>query len=266
MAKVIEVVGRKDDGYAHDGPQKLRWDLLPVGPIEGIVQVLTFGAAKYGANDWRHVENAEERYYAAGMRHLMEDRKGNRLDPETGLPHLYHAMCCFTFIDELRGNTETAIAKTTAKLTLSHLIAALDQFPTYQAINVFADDLVELRERPLQALHQLDAQGRIFAFQDFSLELFPVQGVAKLSRAATAATGVVSGAIVEGLIEVAIDAAEKSKKGLDGLFLGLLVGASSHATISGTSRVFALTFDLDSAQWHAYDGGLLRWMKKSLHV
>jgi hypothetical protein len=84
--------------YDRDKP---RWDLLPLNPVKDIVDVLTFGAAKYGPNNWRHVDNAHERYYAALMRHIVAYRGGEINDPESGLPHLAHAMCCLVFLSEL---------------------------------------------------------------------------------------------------------------------------------------------------------------------
>lgn len=77
---------------------KLRWDLLPINEVEEIVKVLTFGAKKYGENNWHKVENANNRYYAAALRHIIEYRKGNLLDDETKLSHLSHAICCLLFL------------------------------------------------------------------------------------------------------------------------------------------------------------------------
>lgn len=67
---------------------KLRWELLPIEEIEDIVKVYSAGAKKYGPNRWQHLDNAEDRYYAALLRHLVEWRKGNAIDPETGCYHL----------------------------------------------------------------------------------------------------------------------------------------------------------------------------------
>ena len=80
---------------------KPRWDLLPIAPIEAIVAVLTFGARKYSPDNWRRVDNGVERYYAAALRHIVSWRKGERLDQESGLPHLAHAGCCLVFLSEL---------------------------------------------------------------------------------------------------------------------------------------------------------------------
>jgi hypothetical protein len=84
-------------GVKHD-IGKLRWDLLPTSAVEKIVAVLTFGAAKYGANNWQALDEFEPRYYAALQRHLAAWRRGERIDPESDLPHLAHAACCLVFL------------------------------------------------------------------------------------------------------------------------------------------------------------------------
>ncbi len=92
MPQHTEIIGRKDDN------RKLRWDLLPVDPIRQIVRVLTFGAEKYAADNWQHVPQPFDRYYAAAMRHLTDWRDGERYDRETGIHHLAHAACCMLFL------------------------------------------------------------------------------------------------------------------------------------------------------------------------
>jgi hypothetical protein len=163
----------------------------------------------------------------------------------------------------------------TMALNLDNLIAALNQFSAYHAIDVFADDLAELHERPFPpSLQQLDAQGRSFLVThqgtNFKLEIFPAQGVVRLSRNGLppAATGAVGGAIAGGLVGAAIDAAgrQKGEGLLGGALLGLLIGASLGHAAGDARRVFALTYDHASGQWRAYDGGLLRWMKAQLAV
>ena len=84
-------------GIKHD-TGKLRWDLLPMSAIEKIVAVLSFGAAKYGANNWQALDDFESRYFAALERHLVAWRRGERIDSESGLPHLAHAGCCLVFL------------------------------------------------------------------------------------------------------------------------------------------------------------------------
>ena len=66
--------------------------------IELIGKVLTFGSKKYDDNNWMRLDNLQNRYYGAFMRHMMAWRKGENNDPETGLSHLGHAACCLHFI------------------------------------------------------------------------------------------------------------------------------------------------------------------------
>lgn len=87
--------GRKDD--AGKRPRSL----LPWRAAGIVVDVLAFGAKKYGAEDWRLVHGADVRYFDAAIRHLDKYRRGEWLDDESGLPHLAHAACCALFILEL---------------------------------------------------------------------------------------------------------------------------------------------------------------------
>lgn len=87
------------DGLKYD-QGKLRYDLLPVEAEREIVEVLTFGAAKYGDANWRKVTDARKRYLAAARRHLAAWMRGERLDSESGLPHLAHAATCVMFLQE----------------------------------------------------------------------------------------------------------------------------------------------------------------------
>lgn len=58
--------------------------------FRGAVDVLTFGARKYGAHNWRR-GLAQSRLVAAACRHLYATIAGEPTDPESGLPHLAHA-------------------------------------------------------------------------------------------------------------------------------------------------------------------------------
>ncbi len=86
-----------DEGRKFD-KDKPRWELLPLGPVEAIVQVLTHGAKKYDDFNWQKLDNLSDRYYAAMMRHLKKTRDGEIIDTETGLSHLAHALCCGIFL------------------------------------------------------------------------------------------------------------------------------------------------------------------------
>ena len=91
-ATLVSTAGRKDD------QEKNRLDLIEPEFIEGVGKVLTFGADKYEPNNWQKVEDAEDRYYAAALRHLIAWRKGEKTDTESGLSHLYHAACNIMFL------------------------------------------------------------------------------------------------------------------------------------------------------------------------
>lgn len=88
----------KDIGVKYD-KNKLRYDLFPPDSLEGVTKVLTYGANKYSDNNWKHVES--ERYMAACFRHIQAYRKGEELDNESGIHHLFHAISCLIFIKEL---------------------------------------------------------------------------------------------------------------------------------------------------------------------
>lgn len=68
--------------------------------LASMVKVLTIGAAKYNPDNWRKVE--QERYWDAFYRHITAHHAGEMTDPETGEPHLTHALCCLAFIAEQR--------------------------------------------------------------------------------------------------------------------------------------------------------------------
>ena len=92
---VTTEIGAKDDSG------KTRYDLIPPEALEQMVEVLTFGAKKYGSENWRMVSEADTRYFAAAQRHLWAWKRGEESDKETGRSHLAHALCCIMFLLEL---------------------------------------------------------------------------------------------------------------------------------------------------------------------
>lgn len=83
---MAELSGKKFDG------EKVDMDLLSPHALEKVAAVMTYGKQKYGANNWRG-GIVYSRLLAAVMRHINSYRKGESLDPETGLSHLSHASC-----------------------------------------------------------------------------------------------------------------------------------------------------------------------------
>ena len=86
--------GRKFDGG------KLQYGLLPPLALAETVKVLTFGAEKYEPDNWKLVPDSKRRYFDALQRHLWAFKSGEQLDPESGIHHLAHAMCCLMFLYE----------------------------------------------------------------------------------------------------------------------------------------------------------------------
>ena len=78
--------------------QKLRPSLIPVEALQGITEVLEFGAKKYSPGNWKKVEHGEQRYFDALMRHLWAYQSGEVVDDESNLHHLKHAGCCLLFM------------------------------------------------------------------------------------------------------------------------------------------------------------------------
>lgn len=76
---------------------KPRMNLLPPKAIVEVSKVLTFGAEKYDAENWRKLDDLQNRYTAGALRHIFAHMDGEQLDPETELSHLAHALCCLLF-------------------------------------------------------------------------------------------------------------------------------------------------------------------------
>ena len=91
---VVTTTGRKYDGG------KLEYGLLPPFALEETVKVLTFGAQKYERDNWQKVPDSKRRYFDALQRHVWAWKRGEQIDPESGIHHLAHAMCCLMFLYE----------------------------------------------------------------------------------------------------------------------------------------------------------------------
>lgn len=77
---------------------KPQWSLVPPGPMEEVVEVLSYGANKYSPDNWQHVEDPDTRYFNAAMRHIWSWRQGEQFDAESHKSHLAHAVCCLLFL------------------------------------------------------------------------------------------------------------------------------------------------------------------------
>ena len=86
---------------------KRRFDLIDLGTVGAIADVLGFGAQKYGENTWQDLPEGEKRYFAALLRHLEAHQKGDLIDGESGLPHIYHVLTNAFFLTYLFNKKET---------------------------------------------------------------------------------------------------------------------------------------------------------------
>lgn len=73
---------------------KVRWDLMPWTTLEEVARVMEHGATKYGVLNYKTVPGWRRRYFSAAMRHLVAWARGEKRDPDSGLLHLAHAICC----------------------------------------------------------------------------------------------------------------------------------------------------------------------------
>jgi hypothetical protein len=85
----------RQEGLKYDD-NKPRVDLLDSSWLEGVGNVLGFGARKYAAHNWRS-GIAVLRNVGAALRHIYAFLRREDVDPESGLHHLLHASCCLMF-------------------------------------------------------------------------------------------------------------------------------------------------------------------------
>ena len=97
----VSVEDAHTTGSKHDSGKPLM-GAVPPNAMFAVARVLTFGAEKYGRDNWRQVESAETRYLDAALRHLNAYQRGEVADPESGESHLAHALCSLMFMLELQ--------------------------------------------------------------------------------------------------------------------------------------------------------------------
>ena len=96
---VSEFAGEIDGGGVKQVMREMKCplELIPPQFVEGIAEVLKYGAQKYAPNNWMRGMSWET--VAGGiLRHVTAFRRGEEMDPETGLPHLHHAACGLMFL------------------------------------------------------------------------------------------------------------------------------------------------------------------------
>lgn len=86
-------VSQNEEGMKLDD-QKTQLGLVILGFAESLLEiskVADYGAKKYAPNNWKKLENGQDRYTNAMLRHLLAEQTDGPLDPETGLLHSAHA-------------------------------------------------------------------------------------------------------------------------------------------------------------------------------
>lgn len=79
---------------------KPRVGLHPPGSILGASYGMTFGAIKYASHMWSTQGVEFESLINAAFRHVLFYSIGEELDPESKLPHLWHAQDCIAMLND----------------------------------------------------------------------------------------------------------------------------------------------------------------------
>ena len=69
---------------------KLRWSLLPLSLLKGVVEVLEMGAEKYTPEGWKDMKTADMACEDSFKRHMIAMEEGEMYDKESGLLHINH--------------------------------------------------------------------------------------------------------------------------------------------------------------------------------
>lgn len=80
------------------GTNKLPLHLWPVTASTLGSLALLEGALKYGRTNWRESGVRASIYYDAAVRHLSKWFEGEEQDPDSGLPHLAHALASIAIV------------------------------------------------------------------------------------------------------------------------------------------------------------------------
>lgn len=84
-----------------DTKGKLKLNYIPPKSMVAIAKVREFGSIKY-KDPWKWKEFVElDDLIEACKRHLLKRDLGEELDDESGLPHIYHALCSLAMAVEI---------------------------------------------------------------------------------------------------------------------------------------------------------------------
>lgn len=86
----VDSTERGSGARFNDG--KVPLDMIPLMALEDCAKVFGYGAAKYARNNWLKGMDWSVPLGCL-LRHIAAWQRGEDTDPESGLPHLGHAMC-----------------------------------------------------------------------------------------------------------------------------------------------------------------------------
>ena len=98
--KAEEALKKSVNGGIKFDDDKPDYSLIPPNALDDVAKVLTIGAKKYDRHNWKKLDDIENRYFAAAQRHMWALLKDESHDPETGVHHAAHAVCCMMFLLE----------------------------------------------------------------------------------------------------------------------------------------------------------------------
>ena len=93
---VMNAERMKKEGKKFDS-EKPMMQLLPSKALVEVSKVLSFGANKYGKENWRELDDLQDRYTGGTLRHIFAHMDDEFKDPETNYSHLAHAVCGLLF-------------------------------------------------------------------------------------------------------------------------------------------------------------------------
>lgn len=94
MAKVYGPTTKASNPKDAVGCDKVPLHLWPTSATIGGALALLHGMLQYGRSNWRAVGVKASIYHDALQRHAAAWWEGEDLDPDSGLPHLYHVLAC----------------------------------------------------------------------------------------------------------------------------------------------------------------------------
>jgi len=97
---IVNSYQENDTNFIKHDHKKNRLELLEPEFILGVGRIISFGAEKYEAHNWKKASGEDrERIKGALFRHMMQYCSGDKIDNETKESHLYHMGCNLMFLD-----------------------------------------------------------------------------------------------------------------------------------------------------------------------